>query len=84
MFGFEKFDRHAELVDRMADTLGVDLTEAVQRGDLPPDDLRRSVFNCLGCKEVGACEHWLEENSAGSDVTPGYCRNDAMLRMLRG
>lgn len=82
MFGFEKFDRHEQLVGRMADTLGVDLAEAVQRGELPPEDLRRSVFNCMGCREADACGHWLEEHSAGSDVTPEYCRNDALFRSL--
>ena len=84
MFGFEKFDRHAELVNRMADTLGLDLAEAVQRGELPPEDLRRSVYACLGCREADACESWLSENAGGSDVTPGYCRNQDLFRSLTG
>ena len=84
MFGIDKFDKHAELVNKMADTLGLDLAEAVQRGAMPPEDLRSSVFNCLGCKEVDDCEHWLEENSLGADVAPVYCRNDALFRALRG
>lgn len=84
MFGFNKFDRHAGLVNKMAETLGVDLAEAVQRGELPPEELRRSVFNCMGCREADACEHWLEEHQTGSDVTPGYCRNDGLFRVLGG
>jgi len=83
MFGFNKFDRHAELVDKMAETLGVDLAEAVQRGELPPQKLRSSVFNCMGCRQADACEHWLEEHAGGADLTPEYCRNDALFRQLR-
>ena len=84
MFGFERFDRHAALVDRMADTLGVDLAEAVQRGELPPSDLRRTVYNCLACRESDACGHWLDEHRSGSEVAPDYCRNDDLFRALRG
>ncbi len=84
MFGFERFNRHAGLVDRMAETLGVDIAEAVQRGELPPEELRRSVFNCMGCREAESCAHWLDEHAAGAEATPGYCRNDALFRALGG
>lgn len=78
-----KYDRHAKLVDRMADSQGVDLSEAVQRGDISPEELDKSVFTCLGCSETEACERWLAVNSGGADATPGYCRNEAVFDALR-
>jgi hypothetical protein len=78
----DRFDRHADLVDRMAGALGVDLTEEMLRGNLPPQDLRGLVLNCMGCREAKACEGWLAENAAGADVAPGYCRNRERLQAL--
>lgn len=80
----DRFDRHAELVDRMAGTLGVDLTGEMLRGDLPPQDLRGIVLTCMGCREAEACEGWLAAHAAGSDVAPGYCRNRERLQTLAG
>ena len=78
----DRFDKHADLVNRMADTLGVDLAEETLRGELPPQDLRATVLNCMGCREAGACETWLAEHPEGADATPGYCRNKERLEAL--
>ena len=78
----DRFDKHADLVNRMADTLGVDLAEETLRGELPPQDLRATVLNCMGCREAGACETWLAEHSEGADATPGSCRNKERLEAL--
>jgi hypothetical protein len=82
MLWMNRFDKHADLVNRMAETLGVDLTEEMLRGHLPPQDLRTTVLNCISCSEDGACSGWLEEHAGGSDVTPPYCRNKARLEGL--
>ena len=76
--------RHAELVDRMATTLGVDLEEATMRGDMPMDDLSDMVLRCTGCSDPGACERWLDEKVVtGAEHAPGYCRNAKELEGLR-
>lgn len=80
----DRFDTHAELVNRMAGTLGVDLAEEMLRGNLPPQALRATVLNCMGCRETGACATWLDAHGEGSDVTPGYCRNKERLQGLAG
>ena len=82
MFGFARYDRHAGLVSRMAETLGIDLAEEAQRGNLPPEALRGTVHNCLGCRRADGCEHWLEVHSGGAVAAPGYCRNAELLAVL--
>lgn len=77
-----RFDTHADLVNRMAETLGVDLGEQMLRGNLPPQDMRSTVVACMGCKQPGACADWLDAHPEGSDVTPSYCRNKERLEAL--
>ncbi len=79
---FQKFERHADLFGRMADTLGVDVVEAVGAGRVADTTLRSAVFSCMGCRETGACEHWLDAHSDGTHETPDYCRNKTLLDRL--
>jgi hypothetical protein len=82
MLWMDRFDKHADLVGRMAETLGVDLGEQMMRGSLPPTEMRSAVMACIGCKEAGDCVTWLEAHAEGSDVTPSYCRNKERLQAL--
>jgi len=82
MFGMKKLDYHANLAYKMADTVGVDLTEAGQRGYFPPETIRSTVFACMGCDDTSDCEHWLEANSKGAAETPSYCRNSDLFATL--
>jgi hypothetical protein len=76
-------DAHAELMRRMAGTLGLDLTEAVLAGELAAPDLRGLVLNCMACREAGACTEFLDSHAeTGADAAPGYCRNRATLDRL--
>lgn len=74
------FRRHADLVDRMADRLGVDLEEAVLRGQMELDELSDAVVRCSGCQNPDNCEYILD-NSIGTG-TPAYCRNTALFTKL--
>lgn len=74
--------RHAALVDRMAETLGVDLEEAVMRGQMAPGALPDMVLRCTSCANPDGCEAWLEQQRAASvaeapraATTPYFCRN---------
>jgi hypothetical protein len=80
---FSKLDRHADLMHRMADTVGVDLGDAVARGTLSPEELRGAVFSCMACEGGAECGDWLDNHPAGSAETPCYCRNQQMLGRLQ-
>ncbi len=72
---FSRIDRHARLVERMADTVGVDLAEESLRGRMPPQEYRAAVLRCTGCSQVDACCSWLEAHPDGAVAPPDYCRN---------
>jgi len=78
----DRIDRHADLVDRMADTVGVNLVEAAQRGEIAEGTLRSAVFSCIGCTEPLACKDWLDAHPDGAHETPEYCRNKALFDRL--
>jgi hypothetical protein len=82
MLWMNRFDKHADLVGRMAETLGVDLGEQMMRGALPPTDMRAAVMACMGCKAAGDCVTWLDAHAEGSDIAPSYCRNKERLQAL--
>ena len=82
MLGLSRIDKHAGLMGRMAETVGADLAEAMQRGDLTPWEYRSAVLSCTSCKGAGACQGWLDAHSDGADQTPDYCRNKALLEAL--
>lgn len=72
--------RHAALVDRMAGALGVDLEEAVMRGQLAPDALPDMVLRCTGCAKPDECEMLLANAAAApaqeaAQTPPYFCRN---------
>jgi hypothetical protein len=80
---FDRIDRHADLVNRMADTVHADLADALQRETLTALDLRNAVMNCVGCEKPQDCEHWLAEHASGASTTPDYCRNRALMQRLQ-
>jgi hypothetical protein len=80
MLSNKTMHRHADLVDRMAGALGMDLQEAVMRGHLSMDELPDMVLRCTGCANPDGCTAFLEQTEARPDAghaatTPYYCRN---------
>ena len=78
---FSKIEKHAVLVGRMSDTLGVDLVGASMDGGAPETTLRTAIYGCMGCKETDACEEWLASHETASEA-PDYCRNKRLLDRL--
>ncbi|MBN2906380.1 MAG: hypothetical protein JXJ18_06720 [Rhodobacteraceae bacterium] len=83
MSGKQRYDEHAELVEKMAEALGVDLAEETMAGRWTPEEMQATVSRCLGCTDPAHCKGWLEENKAGVEETPGYCRNKDLLEAMR-
>jgi hypothetical protein len=75
--------KHAALVNRMAETNGVDLTEKLDTGRLSSEDWCDAVIRCTRCGESDACQRWLADHAEGAAETPGYCRNADLLAALR-
>ncbi|WP_158966512.1 DUF6455 family protein [Chachezhania sediminis] len=76
---------HAELVDRMAHAVGVDLEEVVFRAQLDMSEVTDAVMACTGCTDPEGCQHWLKAHEgAVADAAPGYCRNRDLFADLAG
>jgi len=82
MFNQFTLKRHAELVDRMAEAVGVDLEEAVLRAEIDIDDISEAVLACTGCADPDGCGQWLERNGTGAAAAPSFCRNRALFETL--
>ncbi len=75
--------RHADLVDRMANTMGVDLEEKMMAGQLRPGQLGDAVLACTGCANPEACGHWLAAQDGVTEQGPDYCRNTDLFSLLK-
>jgi len=74
--------RHADLVDRMAGTQGVDLEERMMAGVMRPEEVSDAVLACTGCAAADACANWLDRTER-ADTTPDYCRNADLFARLK-
>ncbi|KQB13367.1 hypothetical protein H9N28_02140 [Rhodobacter capsulatus] len=89
MHGRKTLNRHAALMNRMAQALGVNLTEMMLQGKLGGDDWREAVVRCSDCPEPTDCLHWLSEHDEESGrakpaaEAPDYCTNREMMARLR-
>ena len=75
--------RHADLVDRMASALGIDLEEKIMQGQLQIDTLGDAVLRCTGCADPEACERWLAEQEGVAAKGPEMCRNSDLFELLK-
>ncbi|WP_170365507.1 DUF6455 family protein [Ruegeria arenilitoris] len=77
----EELRRHAALVDRMAQKLGVDLQEAAIGGSVSIDEITDAVLRCTGCTNPYHCDRALALQN-GDGRPPEYCRNQDLLARL--
>lgn len=82
MFNSAHLRRHRALVNRMAETLGLDLDEEVIKAHLAEDEVEDAVMSCTGCTQPGECDHWLASQDR-AEAAPDYCRNAALFDRLR-
>lgn len=79
----QKIDRHANLMHRMAETVGADLGDALVSGRLSGQQVRSAVIRCSGCAHADECVGWLGDHAGGAEAAPSFCRNAGLLARLR-
>ncbi|MDP7151399.1 MAG: DUF6455 family protein [Paracoccaceae bacterium] len=79
----DRYTKHAKLVSKMADKVGLDLLEKMQRGELDSEDLRMMVHRCEGCTDPEDCRHKLESGQI-TESPPDYCRNAPIFEAMKG
>jgi len=77
----EVLRRHADLVDRMATKLGIDLQSVAIAGEVSADDIADAVLRCAGCPDPGHCAARLRTQKAFAEPLE-YCRNRELLQGL--
>ena len=75
--------KHADLVDRMAETLGVDLEEKILEGQLEIATLGDVVLSCTKCSDPSGCEKWLSQQTETAPEAPPICRNAEVFEWLK-
>ncbi|MCZ7676821.1 MAG: DUF6455 family protein [Roseovarius sp.] len=75
--------RHAELMERMATALGLDLDVKIMEGQLDIEALDDAVLRCTGCADPDGCDHWLAAQQGIAAGAPGTCRNLTLFDMLK-
>ncbi|MGV6805703.1 MAG: DUF6455 family protein [Ruegeria sp.] len=77
----ESLRKHADLVDRMATSLGVDLQEEAIAGVISVDEITDAVLRCTDCPNPDHCVNALANQAVGGKP-PEYCRNQDLLKKL--
>jgi hypothetical protein len=84
MIAIQNFAAHSKRVQRMAESVGVDLGQAILNGKLRGFPITDIVFRCSRCAEKTTCDAWLDRQVAAVEQTPDFCRNKQLLDGLRG
>jgi len=75
--------RHADLIERMANALGLDLDERIMQGGLDIESLDDAVLRCTLCSDPEGCEHWVSAQQDEAPAAPEMCRNLALFQALK-
>lgn len=79
----DELDRHFWLTRSMARVAGVNLSRAMEAGDLDLSDYTGMVAECRakGCR--AACEGWLAQQTVWPAGPPPFCAHARVLAELR-
>ncbi|MGO4851450.1 DUF6455 family protein [Phaeovulum sp. W22_SRMD_FR3] len=83
-------NRHAALVNHMAEVAGVDMTAALGEARLTREGWATAVMACVGCARPDACDQWLADQRGPEGLPerlpvaqlPSYCRNAGLIAGL--
>ncbi|CUH66078.1 hypothetical protein TG4357_02222 [Thalassovita gelatinovora] len=73
---------HFWLTRSVARSVGVNLSDAMNAGQLDPQGYVEMVTRCRQCRFVSQCEQWLAVTGAGADRVPEMCVNEDKLNAL--
>jgi len=78
----KRLDDRAGLMNRMAETVGADIGDAIIDGRLDAIGVRSALIACAGCGSAEECVHWMDAHPDGAQHAPDYCRNATLLDRL--
>ncbi|OWY09787.1 hypothetical protein B6V74_07165 [Thioclava sp. F42-5] len=86
MIAAKHLNRHASMMNRMAQQMGGDLSMEMAAGRLSGEAWKDALIRCTKCREAGACLLWLAEHDPQMNpakAPPAYCENRLMMTQLR-
>lgn len=70
-------------MDRMAETLGLNIDAEYDANLVSRRQLDRAVERCHLCADPDGCEIWLDDHAGGAKQAPALCPNKALFDHLR-
>jgi hypothetical protein len=81
---FSKLGQSADLVNGMADRLGVDMSgPIIHDPEMEAQKFRRAVLRCSQCSNQNGCVE-LQGCTSTLDKTPDYCMNADLFDQMKG
>lgn len=79
----DQLDRHFWMTRSVARAMGLNLGDAIRRGELGPDRYAEMVAICRQCPHLDRCQDWLARSSAGAVRAAAFCAHADTLNTLK-
>ncbi|MCG7573489.1 DUF6455 family protein [Phaeobacter sp. CNT1-3] len=79
---FDRLVRTVDLMPRLAQRLGINWQNRIDRDPYGAAEYRDALMRCAQCSNDGACRRWIEQVHT-AEAPPDYCANHALLLRLR-
>ena len=79
---FKTIDRHASLLNRMAEATEADMSDAALDGRQSAETYRKALRDCTHCQSVDQCLSWLDTSPQEGGEPPAFCANRDVLTKL--